>query len=66
LWTIAAVYAPGRDTHFYRAYGAGFPDVFGYRFRVVCAVEDEEEALGIVDGLEQRRVRAKWRKRKVA
>ena len=66
MWKVAAVYAPGRQDHFYRFYEGELPDVFGYRFRVVCVVDEEREALRIVDGLEQRRMRAKWRRRKVA
>jgi len=66
MWTIAAVYVPSRHTHFYRLYVGELPSVFGYRFRVVCVVQTRRRRCGFVDGLEQRRLRAKWRRRKVA
>jgi hypothetical protein len=66
MWTVASVQAPGRRGRFYRFYEGKPPHAFGYRFRVVCVVSEERDALRIVDGLEQRRLRAKWRRRKVA
>jgi hypothetical protein len=66
VFTIASIRAPSRTVRFYRFYDGPPPRIVGYHFRVVCIVEEEPEALRIVDGLEQRRLRAKWRRRDAA